>query len=116
MWRARLLGYEEAAKLFRRIDDEKSSEYQKYLGMMKKFVVETNAMAQEKALDAVLAFVESASIAGRCVWVDLCMYMCVWGVVYMCARVCVCVCVFVVWWLYVCVCLSVKVTVNFTPL
>ena len=59
------MGYEEATKLFRRIDDEKSSEYNKFSGMMKKFVVETNAMAQEKALEATLAFVECASVAER---------------------------------------------------
>ena len=59
------MGYEEATKLFRRIDDEKSSEYNKFSGMMKKFVVETNAMAQEKALEATLAFVECASAAER---------------------------------------------------
>ncbi|CAI8010225.1 Cytoskeleton-associated protein 5 [Geodia barretti] len=29
VWKARMMGYEEAAKLFRRIDDEKSSEYNK---------------------------------------------------------------------------------------
>ena len=60
-----MMGYEEAAKLFRRIDDEKSSEYNKFSGMIKKFVVETNAMAQEKALEATLAFVECAAIADR---------------------------------------------------
>ena len=65
VWRARLLGYEEATKLFRRIDDEKSSEYNKFSGMMKKFVVEANAVAQEKALEATLAFVECAAAAGR---------------------------------------------------
>ena len=59
------MGYEEAAKLFRRIDDEKSSEYNKFAGMIKKFVVETNAMAQEKAVEAALAFVECAAIADR---------------------------------------------------
>ena len=59
------MGYEEAAKLFRRIDDEKGPEYSKYSGMMKKFVVEANAVAQEKAVDATLAFVECAAVAGR---------------------------------------------------
>ena len=32
---------------------------------MKKFVTDTNAVAQEKALDAVLAFVENAGVAPR---------------------------------------------------
>ena len=66
-----MMGYEEAAKLFRRIDDEKSSEYNKFSGMIKKFVVEANAMAQEKAVEAVLAFVECAAIADR--------YVCILG-------------------------------------
>ena len=54
-------------KLFRRIDDEGSNEFNKYLGMMKKFVIDNNAVAQEKGLDAVLAFLESAapSLSGR---------------------------------------------------
>ena len=59
------MGYEEATKHFRRIDDEKSSDYGKFTGMMKKFVVESNAVAQEKALEATLAFVECAAVAGR---------------------------------------------------
>jgi len=59
------MGYEEATKLFRRIDDENSSEYGKYLGLVRKFPVESNAMAQEKALEATLAFTECASVAGK---------------------------------------------------
>ena len=41
-------GYEEAAKIFRAIDDEKSPEWNKFLGLIKKFVVDSNALAQEK--------------------------------------------------------------------
>ena len=59
------MGYEEATKLFRRIDDEKSSEYSKYAGLVKKFVIDSNALAQEKALEAILAFVENAAVAGK---------------------------------------------------
>jgi len=59
------MGYEEATKLFRRIDDEKSSEYSKYAGLVKKFVTESNALAQEKAVEAALAFVENAAVAGK---------------------------------------------------
>ncbi|XP_041367175.1 cytoskeleton-associated protein 5-like isoform X2 [Gigantopelta aegis] len=65
VWKARLAGYEEAVKLFRRLDDEKSPEFSKYAGQMKKFVTDSNAIAQDKALDAVLAFVENAAVAGR---------------------------------------------------
>lgn len=59
------MGYEEATKHFRRIDDEKSSEYSKYAGLVKKFVIDSNALAQEKALEATLAFVKNAAVAGK---------------------------------------------------
>ena len=61
------MGYEEAAKQFRRIDDENSPEYGKYTGLVRKFPVESNAFAQEKALDATLAFAECASVASKSV-------------------------------------------------
>ncbi|RUS89220.1 hypothetical protein EGW08_003030 [Elysia chlorotica] len=66
VWKARLAGYEEATKLFNGLD-QKSPEFSKYAGLMKKFVTDSNAVAQEKGLDAVLAFVENAStnICGR---------------------------------------------------
>ncbi|XP_069680440.1 protein mini spindles isoform X4 [Periplaneta americana] len=67
LWKARLHGYEEAAKLFRQIDDEKSPEFNKYLGLVKKFVIDSNAVAQEKGLEAVLAFVENSGSAGKTV-------------------------------------------------
>ena len=53
--------------MFRRLDDEKSPEFSKYAGQMKKFVTDSNAIAQDKALDAVLAFVDNATVAGRLV-------------------------------------------------
>ncbi|OWF42942.1 cytoskeleton-associated protein 5-like [Mizuhopecten yessoensis] len=65
VWRARLTGYEEVTKLFRSITDEKSSEFSKYAGLMKKFVIDSNAVAQEKALDAVLVFIENAAVANK---------------------------------------------------
>ncbi|XP_048241542.1 cytoskeleton-associated protein 5-like isoform X2 [Haliotis rufescens] len=65
VWKARVAGYEEAGKLFQRIDDEKSPEFNKYAGLMKKFVTDSNAVAQEKALDAVLHFLENAHVAAR---------------------------------------------------
>lgn len=67
MWKARLSGYEELVKLYKKIDDESSNEFNKFLGMLKKFVVDNNAVAQEKGLEAVLAFLEAASssISGR---------------------------------------------------
>ncbi|KAJ9581579.1 hypothetical protein L9F63_023262 [Diploptera punctata] len=36
IWKARLHGYEEAAKIFRQIADEKSPEFNKFLGLVKK--------------------------------------------------------------------------------
>ncbi|KAM3609135.1 uncharacterized protein V6R79_010019 [Siganus canaliculatus] len=65
VWKARLNGYEEALKLFQRISDEKSPEWGKYLGLIKKFVTDSNAVAQLKGLEAALAFVENAHVAGK---------------------------------------------------
>ncbi|XP_055620318.1 protein mini spindles isoform X4 [Toxorhynchites rutilus septentrionalis] len=67
LWKARVDGYEEAVKLFRTIDDEKSPEWNKYLGLLKKFVVDSNAVAQEKGLEATLVFVENSGNAGKTV-------------------------------------------------
>lgn len=64
LWKARLNGYEEAVKLFQKMD-EKSPEWSKYLGLIKKFVTDSNAVAQLKGLEAALIFVESAHIAGK---------------------------------------------------
>ncbi|CAK6966389.1 cytoskeleton-associated protein 5 isoform X3 [Scomber scombrus] len=65
VWKARLNGYEEALKLFKRITDEKSPEWGKYLGLIKKFVTDSNAVAQLKGLEAALAFIENAHVAGK---------------------------------------------------
>lgn len=67
LWKARLDGYDELIKVFRAIDDEKSPEWNKYLGLIKKFVVDSHAMAQERGLEATLIFVESATCAGKTV-------------------------------------------------
>ncbi|XP_042209857.1 cytoskeleton-associated protein 5-like isoform X2 [Homarus americanus] len=65
LWKARLNGYEECTKYFPKITDERSPEFNKFAPLMKKFVTDSNAVAQEKALDAVLAFVENAHVASR---------------------------------------------------
>ena len=67
VWKARVMGYEEATKHFKKQDDENSPEYNVYAGLLKKFVVDSNAVAQEKGVEATLAFLESAapSIGGR---------------------------------------------------
>lgn len=67
LWKARVNGYEEVTKLFRQIDDEKSPEFSKYLGLVKKFVTDSNAMGQEKGLEATLAYVENYAYAGKTV-------------------------------------------------
>jgi cytoskeleton-associated protein 5 len=72
--------------LFQTLDDEKSPEFVKYAPLIKKFVVDSNAAAQEKGLEivthlihtftdwcvhgliglaAVLAFIESYAMAGK---------------------------------------------------
>ncbi|XP_041753854.1 cytoskeleton-associated protein 5-like [Coregonus clupeaformis] len=66
VWKSRLNGYEEALKLFQRIDD-KSPEWAKYQGIIKKFVTDSNAVAQLKGLEAALAYVENAHVASRTV-------------------------------------------------
>ena len=63
VWKARVSGYEEAIKLFNTLDDEKHPEFSKYLGLVKKMTVDNNAIAQEKGLEAVFAFVENAHVA-----------------------------------------------------
>ena len=60
-----MLGYEEAVKLFRRIDDEKSPEFGPYLNLLKKFVTDSNVVAQEKALEATLSLVGYAAAAPK---------------------------------------------------
>ncbi len=60
-----MTGYEECVKLFRTQSSDQSPEFNKYVSLMKKFVIDPNENAREKALDAVFAFVEEANIAGR---------------------------------------------------
>ncbi|XP_066599618.1 protein mini spindles isoform X2 [Prorops nasuta] len=67
LWRARLHGYGECVQIFQCIDNEKSPEWNKYVGLIKKFVSDSNAAAQEKGLEAALAFVENAAVAGKTV-------------------------------------------------
>ena len=48
-------------KVFSALDNEKSPEFSKYAGLMKKMVTDNNAVAQEKGLDVVICFVENAA-------------------------------------------------------
>ena len=58
------------------------------MGLLKKFVTDSNAIAQEKALEATLVFVEYAACAGK--YANHWMFMCIeFYLVMMCfARVC----------------------------
>lgn len=67
LWKARLHGYEETIKIFREIDDEKSAEWQRFVYLMKKFVADAHAMAQERGLEATLIFVENCAAASKVV-------------------------------------------------
>ncbi|XP_064481485.1 cytoskeleton-associated protein 5-like isoform X2 [Ornithodoros turicata] len=65
LWKARVSGYEDAGKLFSTLTDPKSPEFQKFLPLVKNFVSDSNAAAQEKGLSAALLFVENAASAVR---------------------------------------------------
>jgi cytoskeleton-associated protein 5 len=45
--------------------EPKSGEFSKYAGVLKKFVADSNAVAQEKGMEAVLSFLENAQIAPK---------------------------------------------------
>ncbi|XP_065835694.1 cytoskeleton-associated protein 5-like isoform X2 [Oscarella lobularis] len=65
LFKVRIQGYAEALTLFRSQDGETSSAFNPYMGLVKKFVVDSNALAQEKGVEAALEFVKKASAAGR---------------------------------------------------
>lgn len=71
LWKARVNGYEEAKNIFERVPDSKSQEFSKFLGLAKKFVTDSNAIAQEKGLDAALAYITNAACAGKYVLFSL---------------------------------------------
>ena len=65
IWKCRVAGYEEAAKKFKYASSEKDPEFNNYLPLMKKFTIDANAVAQEKGLEAVLAFLDNAACAPK---------------------------------------------------
>uniref|UniRef100_UPI00358F8D0F LOW QUALITY PROTEIN: cytoskeleton-associated protein 5-like n=1 Tax=Myxine glutinosa TaxID=7769 RepID=UPI00358F8D0F len=67
LWKARQAGYTEALKLFNQLPDGKSTEFTKFVPLIKKFVGDSNAVSQLKGLEAALAFVENANIAVKVV-------------------------------------------------
>uniref|UniRef100_A0A914V058 TOG domain-containing protein n=1 Tax=Plectus sambesii TaxID=2011161 RepID=A0A914V058_9BILA len=66
--KARQIGFEQCKKLFDSLDAD-DNEFNKYMGSVKKFASDSNVMALEKGLDALLTFVEvakgSAKTAGE---------------------------------------------------
>ncbi|VEL13881.1 unnamed protein product, partial [Protopolystoma xenopodis] len=64
-WKARLEGYEEAIKLFVTQTSDKSPIFNEYLGLIKKAVVDSNAVAQDKSLDMVLTYLTNAACAPK---------------------------------------------------
>ncbi|VDP30039.1 unnamed protein product [Echinostoma caproni] len=65
-WKARLEGYNEAQKLFSTQTSETAPVFNEYVGIMKKFVNDPNAVALESALDAVLVYFENSTVSGKC--------------------------------------------------
>jgi cytoskeleton-associated protein 5 len=65
LWKARVSGYEEAAKMFPRLDADDANAWRKFSPNIKKFVVDSNAVAQEKGLEATLLYVELCGSAGK---------------------------------------------------
>ncbi len=59
------LSYEDATKLFNGWDGDEAG-WKKFSPIVKKFVVDSNAIAQEKGLEATLAYVENCDAAPRC--------------------------------------------------
>jgi len=53
IWKARVSGYEEAVKLFGKWDGDDNN-WKKFHGLIKKFITDTNAVAQEKGLETAL--------------------------------------------------------------
>ena len=45
--------------------DEKSSDFSKYLGLIKKFVTDSNELNRIQGLQAALVFVSNAAVAGK---------------------------------------------------
>ena len=45
--------------------DEKSSDFAKYLGVIKKFVTDSNELNRALGVEAALCFVQNAAVAGK---------------------------------------------------
>lgn len=65
-WKARAAGYQECIKSFPTLD-EKSPEFSKYLGLIKKFVTDSNQLVRIQGVEAANLFVQNAHVAGKTV-------------------------------------------------
>ena len=65
VWRARVSAYEELAKVFRTLPSADDPEYRKWIGSLKKMVVDANAAAQDAGLAALIVFLQNADIGGQ---------------------------------------------------
>ena len=64
LWKARQNGFEEAIKVFQKWDGDDTN-WKKFAPLIKKFVTESNALVQEKSLEATLYYVENYDNAGK---------------------------------------------------
>lgn len=64
LWKARVSGYEEATKSFGQWDEDDPN-WRKFMGLAKKMVTDSNAVAQEKGLVCCLAFAENCKGANK---------------------------------------------------
>ncbi|KAJ3032355.1 Microtubule-associated protein, microtubule dynamics during spindle orientation, partial [Rhizophlyctis rosea] len=65
VWKARLGAYEEATKIFNTLDPDADAEYRKYQEFLKKMIADSNLVAQEAGMAAVLAWVTNAPSATK---------------------------------------------------
>ena len=63
-WKARAEGYKECIRKFPTWD-EKSPDFSKYLGLVKKFVIDANELNRIQGLQATLVFIQNAAVAGK---------------------------------------------------
>ncbi|TPX69294.1 hypothetical protein SpCBS45565_g02541 [Spizellomyces sp. 'palustris'] len=64
-WKARQGAYDELAKIFNTLDPDADNEYRKWQEYLKKMVSDSNLVAQESGLTAILAYVTNAPSANK---------------------------------------------------
>lgn len=75
LWKARVSAYDELVNVFSRTpseDDPAFAPFARDPERVRAMVLDSNAAAQEKGVEAVKAFVQYGGVkAGRCVWTNL---------------------------------------------